>query len=307
MIINCRESARVSPSRKLAYLLRNDWKMGEKLMGQKKNKERSGRFYSGKWKLVGSLLLGIFLFQYGFPQSSDSTLCFRLFDSQSKLPLPTASVMYYQLTGNVYRSSYSWKANGEGLVTIPKRDIDFLDKKRPVGKGYFVCFYDPSVDSLIRFNEIPWMDTIPVPMEVNPLDLGEVEIKKYVVTPLVSPAEPQNAPAIKMNPQDLVLDTVRLPGEIPFRELLNYLQENIRYTEFAVSQRVEGMVAVIFEVGPDGYSRNVKVMRKLCQDLDVRVESELSRLPKLVFEEETAKRMGVIRLLVKIRFRIEED
>ena len=77
---------------------------------------------------------------------------------------------------------------------------------------------------------------------------------------------------------DVVEQMPEYPGGI--QALFEYLQQNVKYPEDAVKQKIEGRVIATFVVETDGSINNVEVVKPAFPSLDAEAVRVLSAMPK---------------------------
>ena len=77
---------------------------------------------------------------------------------------------------------------------------------------------------------------------------------------------------------DVVEQMPEYPGGI--QALFEYLQQNVKYPEDAVKQKIEGRVIATFVVETDGSISNVEVVKPAFPSLDAEAVRVLSAMPK---------------------------
>mgnify|MGYP002432135756 FL=1 len=105
------------------------------------------------------------------------------------------------------------------------------------------------------------------------------DAKEEVVAP-VSP-EAKEAPADSTAKEEVFMVAEQMP-EFPggMKEMLKFLQENVKYPENAMKNNVQGRVIVQFVVEKDGTPTEFKVLRSVDPDLDAEALRVMKAMPK---------------------------
>ena len=105
------------------------------------------------------------------------------------------------------------------------------------------------------------------------------DAKEEVVAP-VSP-EAKEAPADSTAKEEVFMVAEQMP-EFPggMKEMLKFLQENVKYPENAMRNNVQGRVIVQFVVEKDGTPTEFKVLRSVDPDLDAEALRVMKAMPK---------------------------
>ena len=105
------------------------------------------------------------------------------------------------------------------------------------------------------------------------------DAKEEVVAP-VSP-EAKEAPADSTAKEEVFMVAEQMP-EFPggMKEMLKFLQENVKYPENAMKNNVQGRVIVQFVIEKDGTPTEFKVLRSVDPDLDAEALHVMKAMPK---------------------------
>lgn len=105
------------------------------------------------------------------------------------------------------------------------------------------------------------------------------DAKEEVVAP-VSP-EAKEAPADSTAKEEVFMVAEQMP-EFPggMKEMLKFLQENVKYPENAMKNNVQGRVIVQFVIEKDGTPTEFKVLRSVDPDLDAEALRVMKAMPK---------------------------
>lgn len=111
-------------------------------------------------------------------------------------------------------------------------------------------------------------------------DASQTEDAKEEVVAPVSP-EAKEAPADSTAKEEVFMVAEQMP-EFPggMKELLKFLQDNLKYPENAMKNNVQGRVIVQFVVEKDGTLTEFKVARSVDPDLDAEALRVLQTMPK---------------------------
>lgn len=111
-------------------------------------------------------------------------------------------------------------------------------------------------------------------------DASQTEDAKEEVVAPVSP-EAKEAPADSTAKEEVFMVAEQMP-EFPggMKEMLKFLQENVKYPENAMKNNVQGRVIVQFVIEKDGTPTEFKVLRSVDPDLDAEALRVLQTMPK---------------------------
>lgn len=111
-------------------------------------------------------------------------------------------------------------------------------------------------------------------------DASQTEDAKEEVVAPVSP-EAKEAPANSTAKEEVFMVAEQMP-EYPggMKEMLKFLQENVKYPENAMKNNVQGRVIVQFVVEKDGTPTEFKVLRSVDPDLDAEALRVMKAMPK---------------------------
>lgn len=111
-------------------------------------------------------------------------------------------------------------------------------------------------------------------------DASQTEDAKEEVVAPVSP-EAKEAPADSTAKEEVFMVAEQMP-EYPggMKEMLKFLQENVKYPENAMKNNVQGRVIVQFVVEKDGTPTEFKVLRSVDPDLDAEALRVMKAMPK---------------------------
>lgn len=111
-------------------------------------------------------------------------------------------------------------------------------------------------------------------------DASQTEDAKEEVVAPVSP-EAKEAPADSTAKEEVFMVVEQMP-EYPggMKEMLKFLQENVKYPENAMKNNVQGRVIVQFVVEKDGTPTEFKVLRSVDPDLDAEALRVMKAMPK---------------------------
>ena len=111
-------------------------------------------------------------------------------------------------------------------------------------------------------------------------DASQTEDAKEEVVAPVSP-EAKEAPADSTAKEEVFMVAEQMP-EFPggMKELLKFLQDNVKYPESAMKKNVQGRVIVQFVVEKDGTPTEFNVVRSVDPDLDAEALRVLQTMPK---------------------------
>ena len=111
-------------------------------------------------------------------------------------------------------------------------------------------------------------------------DTSQTEDAKEEVVAPVSP-EAKEAPADSTAKEEVFMVAEQMP-EFPggMKEMLKFLQENVKYPENAMKNNVQGRVIVQFVIEKDGTPTEFKVLRSVDPDLDAEALRVMKAMPK---------------------------
>lgn len=111
-------------------------------------------------------------------------------------------------------------------------------------------------------------------------DASQTEDAKEEVVAPVSP-EAKETPADSTVKEEVFMVAEQMP-EYPggMKEMLKFLQENVKYPENAMKNNVQGRVIVQFVVEKDGTPTEFKVLRSVDPDLDAEALRVMKAMPK---------------------------
>lgn len=111
-------------------------------------------------------------------------------------------------------------------------------------------------------------------------DASQTEDTKEEVVAPVSP-KAKEAPADSTAKEEVFMVAEQMP-EYPggMKEMLKFLQENVKYPENAMKNNVQGRVIVQFVVEKDGTPTEFKVLRSVDPDLDAEALRVMKAMPK---------------------------
>lgn len=174
----------------------------------------------------------------------------------------------YHLLGLAYNHKYGLSNNFN--FSHLKQRIIMLNKKKSNGAGHikYALFVLPAFALLVAGN-------ISCSQDASQTE----DAKEEVVAP-VSP-EAKEAPADSTAKEEVFMVAEQMP-EYPggMKELLKFLQDNLKYPENAMKNNVQGRVIVQFVVEKDGTLTEFKVARSVDPDLDAEALRVLQTMPK---------------------------
>lgn len=174
----------------------------------------------------------------------------------------------YHLLGLAYNHKYGL-SNNFNFSHIKQRII-MMNKKKSNATGHikYALFVLPAFALLVAGN-------ISCSQDASQTE----DAKEEVVAP-VSP-EAKEAPADSTAKEEVFMVAEQMP-EFPggMKELLKFLQDNLKYPENAMKNNVQGRVIVQFVVEKDGTLTEFKVARSVDPDLDAEALRVLQTMPK---------------------------
>ncbi|WP_455657539.1 M56 family metallopeptidase [Phocaeicola sp.] len=174
----------------------------------------------------------------------------------------------YHLLGLAYNHKYGLSNNFN--FSHLKQRIIMMNKKKSNAAGHikYALFVLPAFALLVAGN-------ISCSQDVSQTE----DAKEEVVAP-VSP-EAKEAPADSTAKEEVFMVAEQMP-EFPggMKEMLKFLQENVKYPENAMKNNVQGRVIVQFVVEKDGTPTEFKVARSVDPDLDAEALRVLQTMPK---------------------------
>lgn len=174
----------------------------------------------------------------------------------------------YHLLGLAYNHKYGLSNNFN--FSHLKQRIIMMNKKKSNGAGHikYALFVLPAFALLVAGN-------ISCSQDASQTE----DAKEEVVAP-VSP-EAKEAPADSTAKEEVFMVAEQMP-EFPggMKELLKFLQDNLKYPENAMKNNVQGRVIVQFVVEKDGTLTEFKVARSVDPDLDAEALRVLQTMPK---------------------------
>ena len=174
----------------------------------------------------------------------------------------------YHLLGLAYNHKYGLSNNFN--FSHLKQRIIMMNKKKSNGAGHikYALFVLPAFALLVAGN-------ISCSQDASQTE----DAKEEVVAP-VSP-EAKEAPADSTAKEEVFMVAEQMP-EFPggMKELLKFLQENVKYPENAMKNNVQGRVIVQFVVEKDGTPTEFKVLRSVDPDLDAEALRVMKAMPK---------------------------
>ena len=116
----------------------------------------------------------------------------------------------------------------------------------------------------------------------------------------------ENKDATKEEKQTVFIDIEQQP-EFPggFKELMKYLNDNLKYPKDALGQGIEGRVRVQFIVTKTGEISNVKILQSLHPSCDEEAVRLISSMPKWIPGKQNGVPVNVY-YTVPIRFTLEK-
>ena len=174
----------------------------------------------------------------------------------------------YHLLGLAYNHKYGLSNNFN--FSHLKQRIIMMNKKKSNATGHikYALFVLPAFALLVAGN-------ISCSQDASQTE----DAKEEVVAP-VSP-EAKEAPADSTAKEEVFMvaeQTPEFPGGM--KELLKFLQDNLKYPENAMKNNVQGRVIVQFVVEKDGTLTEFKVARSVDPDLDAEALRVLQTMPK---------------------------
>ena len=174
----------------------------------------------------------------------------------------------YHLLGLAYNHKYGLSNNFN--FSHLKQRIIMMNKKKSNAAGHikYALFVLPAFALLVAGN-------ISCSQDASQTE----DAKEEVVAP-VSP-EAKEAPADSTAKEEVFMVVEQMP-EYPggMKEMLKFLQENVKYPENAMKNNVQGRVIVQFVVEKDGTPTEFKVARSVDPDLDAEALRVLQTMPK---------------------------
>ncbi len=174
----------------------------------------------------------------------------------------------YHLLGLAYNHKYGLSNNFN--FSHLKQRIIMMNKKKSNAAGHikYALFVLPAFALLVAGN-------ISCSQDASQTE----DAKEEVVAP-VSP-EAKEAPADSTAKEEVFMVAEQMP-EFPggMKEMLKFLQENVKYPENAMKNNVQGRVIVQFVIEKDGTPTEFKVLRSVDPDLDAEALRVLQTMPK---------------------------
>lgn len=174
----------------------------------------------------------------------------------------------YHLLGLAYNHKYGLSNNFN--FSHLKQRIIMMNKKKSNAAGHikYALFVLPAFALLVAGN-------ISCSQDASQTE----DAKEEVVAP-VSP-EAKEAPADSTAKEEVFMVAEQMP-EFPggMKELLKFLQDNLKYPENAMKNNVQGRVIVQFVVEKDGTLTEFKVARSVDPDLDAEALRVMKAMPK---------------------------
>lgn len=174
----------------------------------------------------------------------------------------------YHLLGLAYNHKYGLSNNFN--FSHLKQRIIMMNKKKSNAAGHikYALFVLPAFALLVAGN-------ISCSQDASQTE----DAKEEVVAP-VSP-EAKEVPADSTAKEEVFMVAEQMP-EFPggMKELLKFLQDNLKYPENAMKNNVQGRVIVQFVVEKDGTPTEFKVLRSVDPDLDAEALRVLQTMPK---------------------------
>jgi protein TonB len=102
--------------------------------------------------------------------------------------------------------------------------------------------------------------------------------KKEIVSIHVTAKEPQEEEAEPKGVFDVVEQMPEFPGGAV--EMMKFLSENVKYPEAAMKAGTQGRVLVTFIVEADGTVTNIKVVKKVSDEIDAEAVRVIKAMPK---------------------------
>jgi len=174
----------------------------------------------------------------------------------------------YHLLGLAYNHKYGLSNNFN--FSHLKQRIIMMNKKKSNAAGHikYALFVLPAFALLVAGN-------ISCSQDASQTE----DAKEEVVAP-VSP-DAKEAPADSTAKEEVFMVAEQMP-EFPggMKEMLKFLQENVKYPVNAIKNNVQGRVIVQFVVEKDGTLTEFKVARSVDPDLDAEALRVLQTMPK---------------------------
>lgn len=174
----------------------------------------------------------------------------------------------YHLLGLAYNHKYGLSNNFN--FSHLKQRIIMMNKKKSNGAGHikYALFVLPAFALLVAGN-------ISCSQDASQTE----DAKEEVVAP-VSP-EAKEVPADSTAKEEVFMVAEQMP-EFPggMKEMLKFLQENVKYPENAMKNNVQGRVIVQFVIEKDGTPTEFKVLRSVDPDLDAEALRVMKAMPK---------------------------
>ena len=174
----------------------------------------------------------------------------------------------YHLLGLAYNHKYGLSNNFN--FSHLKQRIIMMNKKKSNAAGHikYALFVLPAFALLVAGN-------ISCSQDASQTE----DAKEEVVAP-VSP-EAKETPADSTAKEEVFMVAEQMP-EYPggMKEMLKFLQENMKYPENAMKNNVQGRVIVQFVVEKDGTPTEFKVLRSVDPDLDAEALRVMKAMPK---------------------------
>lgn len=174
----------------------------------------------------------------------------------------------YHLLGLAYNHKYGLSNNFN--FSHLKQRIIMMNKKKSNAAGHikYALFVLPAFALLVAGNISCSQDA------------SQTEDAKDEVVAPVSP-EAKEAPADSTAKEEVFMVAEQMP-EYPggMKEMLKFLQENVKYPENAMKNNVQGRVIVQFVVEKDGTPTEFKVLRSVDPDLDAEALRVMKAMPK---------------------------
>lgn len=174
----------------------------------------------------------------------------------------------YHLLGLAYNHKYGLSNNFN--FSHLKQRIIMMNKKKSNAAGHikYALFVLPAFALLVAGN-------ISCSQDASQTE----DAKEEVVAPVSS--EAKEAPADSTVKEEVFMVAEQMP-EFPggMKELLKFLQDNLKYPENAMKNNVQGRVIVQFVVEKDGTLTEFKVARSVDPDLDAEALRVLQTMPK---------------------------
>lgn len=174
----------------------------------------------------------------------------------------------YHLLGLAYNHKYGLSNNFN--FSHLKQRIIMMNKKKSNAAGHikYALFVLPAFALFVAGN-------ISCSQDASQTE----DAKEEVVAP-VSP-EAKEAPADSTAKEEVFMVAEQMP-EFPggMKEMLKFLQENVKYPENAMKNNVQGRVIVQFVIEKDGTPTEFKVLRSVDPDLDAEALRVMKAMPK---------------------------